>query len=35
MLKGWGEFKQDTLNPTLYARNSAEAAKIMDSCGWR
>ena len=35
VLKGWGEFKQDTLNPTLYARNSAEAAKIMDSCGWR
>ena len=35
VLKGWGEFKQDTLNPTLYAKNSAEAAKIMDSCGWR
>ena len=35
VLKGWGEFKQDTLNPTLYAKNSAEAAKLMDSCGWR
>lgn len=35
VLKAWGEFKQDTLNPTLYAKNSAEAAKLMDSCGWR
>ena len=35
VLAGWGEFKQDPLNPTLYAKNSAEAAMITDSCGWR
>lgn len=35
VLAGWGEFKQDPLNPTLYAKNSAEAAMITDTCGWR
>lgn len=35
VLASWGEFKQDPLNPTLYAKNSAEAAMITDSCGWR
>ena len=35
VLQAWGKFKQDTLNPALYAKNSAEAAKIMDRCGWR
>lgn len=35
VLAGWGEFKQDPLNPALYAKNSAEAAMITDTCGWR
>ena len=35
VLQAWGKFKQDTLNPALYAKNSAEAAMIMDRCGWR
>jgi iron(III) transport system substrate-binding protein len=35
VLAAWGEFKQDTLNPALYARNAAEAAMITDRCGWR
>lgn len=34
VLASWGEFKQDPLNPTLYAENSAEAAMITDRCGW-
>jgi iron(III) transport system substrate-binding protein len=35
VLAAWGTFKQDPLNPTLYAKNSAEAAMITDRCGWR
>ena len=35
VLAAWGEFKQDELNPTLFAKNSAEAAMITDRCGWR
>ena len=35
VLAAWGEFKQDQLNPTLFAKNSAEAAMITDRCGWR
>jgi iron(III) transport system substrate-binding protein len=35
VLAAWGPFKQDPLNPVLYAKNSAEAAMITDSCGWR
>jgi iron(III) transport system substrate-binding protein len=35
VLAEFGEFKQDPLNPTLYAKNSAEAAMITDRCGWR
>lgn len=35
VLAAWGTFKQDSLNPTLYAKNSAEAAMITDRCGWR
>jgi iron(III) transport system substrate-binding protein len=35
VLKAWGPFKQDELNPTVYAKNAAEAAKITDRCGWR
>ena len=35
VLAEWGEFKQDPLNPSLYAKNSAEAAMITDRCGWK
>lgn len=35
VLAAWGGFKQDKLNPALYARNSADAAMITDRCGWR
>lgn len=35
VLEAWGPFKQDPLNPTLYAKNAAEAAMITDRCGWR
>jgi iron(III) transport system substrate-binding protein len=35
VLAEWGEFKQDQLNPSVYAENSAEAAMIMDRCGWK
>jgi iron(III) transport system substrate-binding protein len=35
ILKSWGTFKQDQLNPSVYARNSAEALKIMDRVGWK
>lgn len=35
VLAAWGPFKQDPLNPAVYARNSAEAARIMDRVGWK
>ncbi len=35
VLAEWGSFKEDPLNPALYAKNSAEAAMITDRCGWR
>lgn len=35
VLASWGEFKQDTLNPSVYAQNAAEAAMITDRCGWK
>jgi iron(III) transport system substrate-binding protein len=35
ILKSWGAFKQDQLNPSVYAGNSAEALKIMDRVGWK
>ncbi len=35
VLAEFGEFKQDQLNPAVYAKNSAEVAKIMDRCGWK
>ena len=31
----WGVLDGVTTNPTLYAKNSAEAAMITDRCGWR
>ena len=34
-LLSWGEFKADNLNAEVFARNSAEALKIMDRAGWR
>lgn len=30
-----GEFKQDQLNASVFARNNAEALKIMDLAGWK
>lgn len=35
VLASWGEFKQDTLNAALYAKNAPEAAMITDRCGWK
>ena len=35
ILASWGPFKQDRLNPAVYASNSAEAANIMDRVGWK
>lgn len=35
VLAAWGEFKQDTLNPSVYAENAPEAAMLMDRCGWK
>ncbi len=34
-LAAWGPFKQDRLNPAIYAANSAKAANIMDRVGWK
>jgi iron(III) transport system substrate-binding protein len=31
----WGSFKQDQLNARVFARNNAEALKIMDRAGWK
>lgn len=31
----WGAFKQDQLNARVFARNNAEALKIMDRAGWK
>ena len=31
----WGDFKEDELNARVYARNNAEALKIMDRAGWK
>ena len=35
VLAEFGEFKQDQLNPTAYAKNAPEVAKILDRCGWK
>ncbi|MCC7276320.1 MAG: Fe(3+) ABC transporter substrate-binding protein [Alphaproteobacteria bacterium] len=35
ILLSWGAFKADELNAKAYAKNSAEALKIMDRAGWR
>ncbi len=34
-LVSWGKFKADELNAEVFAKNSAEALKIMDRAGWR
>ncbi|HPE61390.1 MAG TPA: Fe(3+) ABC transporter substrate-binding protein [Thiolinea sp.] len=34
-LKGWGEFKADSVNLSELGRNNAEAVKIMDKAGWK
>ena len=34
-LAAFGTFKQDQLNARVYARNNAEALKIMDRSGWK
>ncbi|QTR49039.1 Fe(3+) ABC transporter substrate-binding protein [Candidatus Thiothrix anitrata] len=35
MLKGWGEFKADSVNLTELGKYNAEAVKIMDKAGWK
>jgi iron(III) transport system substrate-binding protein len=34
-LKSLGTFKEDQLNASVFARNNAEALKIMDRAGWK
>jgi iron(III) transport system substrate-binding protein len=34
-LKSLGAFREDQLNARIYARNNAEALKIMDRAGWK
>ncbi|MGF1526692.1 MAG: Fe(3+) ABC transporter substrate-binding protein [Candidatus Competibacterales bacterium] len=34
-LQTFGDFKQDTLNASVYGENSAEAVMIMDRAGWK
>jgi len=35
MLKGWGEFKADSVNLSELGKNNAEAVKILDKAGWK
>ena len=35
ILTSWGQFKADALNAGVFARNNAEALKIMDRAGWK
>ncbi len=35
VLAGFGPFKQDKVNATAFAKNSVEAARIMDEVGWK
>jgi iron(III) transport system substrate-binding protein len=35
ILAAWGNFKQDRLNAGVFARNNAEALRIMERAGWR
>lgn len=34
-LAGFGEYKQDTLNASMYGINAAEAVQLMDQAGWK
>jgi iron(III) transport system substrate-binding protein len=35
ILAAWGKFKEDRLNAQVFAKNNAEALKIMDRAGWK
>jgi iron(III) transport system substrate-binding protein len=35
VLAAWGAFKQDEINAAAFAKNSVEAARIMDEVGWK
>ena len=35
VLKGFGTFKADILNPDVFGRNNAAALRIMDRAGWK
>jgi iron(III) transport system substrate-binding protein len=35
VIAAWGAFKEDQLNARIYAKNNAEALKIMDRAGWK
>lgn len=35
MLKGWGEFKADSLNLSELGKHNAAAVRIMDKAGWK
>ena len=35
VLAEFGTFKQDPLNPSVYAKNAPEVAMVMDRCGWK
>ncbi len=35
LLKGWGEFKADSVNLAELGKHNAEAVKIMDKAGWK
>ena len=35
VIAAWGKFKEDSLNAQVFARNNAEALKIMDRAGWK
>jgi iron(III) transport system substrate-binding protein len=34
-IAAWGEFREDQLNAGVFARNNAQALRIMDRAGWR
>jgi len=34
-LSAWGAFREDRLNAATYARNNAEALRVMDRAGWK
>ena len=35
LLAQWGEFKEDKIDAAVFAKNNAEALKIMDRAGWK